>query len=85
MPPLYASFRKIQLKLNKLCRKKKLKQWLFSKGCNSKINDPILPFFEIIRDFVHVHLICKFQEEIKKVNEGDEKFKQMFSSAIKGT
>ena len=43
----------------------KVKQRLFqqSRGCNSKINDPIWHGFEIIRYFITVHLsICKFQE-----------------------
>ena len=36
------------------------------RGCNSKINDPIWPDFKLIRDFIHVHLICKFQEDLIK-------------------
>ena len=33
-----------------------------SRGRNSQINDPIWPGFELIRDFIHTQLICKFQE-----------------------
>ena len=43
----------------------KVKQKFFqqSRGPNSKINhDPILPVFELVQDFIHIHLICKFQE-----------------------
>ena len=35
-----------------------------SRGCNSKINDQTSPVFELIKDFIHVHLICKFQEDL---------------------
>ena len=44
---------------------KKLNRGFFqhSKGHNSKINDPIWPEFKFIRGFIHVHLICKFQED----------------------
>ena len=46
----------------------KVKQKLFqqSRGCNSKINDPIWPALELIPDFIHVHLICKFQKNLLK-------------------
>ena len=42
----------------------KVKQRLFqqSRVCNCKIKDPIWPGFELIRGFIYVHLICKFQE-----------------------
>ena len=42
----------------------KVKQRPFqqSRECNSKINDPIWPVFDLFRYFMHVHLICKFQE-----------------------
>ena len=42
----------------------KLKQRLSqsSRGRNSKINEPIWPVFELVLDFIHVHIICKFQE-----------------------
>ena len=35
-----------------------------SRGRNSKIhvNDPIQPVFELVRDFILIHSICKFQE-----------------------
>ena len=32
-------------------------------GHNSKINDPIWPVFKFMRDFIHVPLIIKFQED----------------------
>ena len=42
----------------------KVKERLFQqpREPNSKINDPIWPVFALFRDFIHVHLICKFQE-----------------------
>ena len=62
MSTLSASFRKISSKLNDLCHDK-VKQRFFqqSRGRNSKINDPIRPLFKIVRDFIYVHLSCKFQ------------------------
>ena len=46
----------------------KLKQKLFqqSRGRNSKINNPIWLVFEPAWCFIHVHLICKFQERSMK-------------------
>ena len=43
-----------------------------SRGRNSEINDLIWPVFEVVRDFIHVHLICKFQEHPVKT-ERDSK------------
>ena len=43
-----------------------IEAFLALKECNSKINDPIWPIFELVCDFIHVHLICKFQEELIK-------------------
>ena len=37
-----------------------------SRECNSKINDPIWPDFDFIRDFMDAHLICKFQDDLIK-------------------
>ena len=34
-----------------------------SKGCNFKINDTIWPVFQSLREYIHVHLIYKFQED----------------------
>ena len=34
-----------------------------SRELNSKNNDPVWPVFEPIRDFIHAHIICKFQED----------------------
>ena len=49
----------------------KVKQIQFqqSRGCNSKINDPIWPILEFIQDFIHVHLVCKFQEDLIKTEQ----------------
>ena len=49
----------------------KVKQRLFqqSKGCNSKINDPIRTVFELIWDFIHVHFICKFKKALIKTEQ----------------
>ena len=43
----------------------KVKQRRFqqSRGCNSKTNDLIWPVLELVWDFIHVHLICKFRED----------------------
>ena len=38
-------------------------------GRNSKINDPIWSGFELIWDFIHVPLICKFQEDLIKYKQ----------------
>ena len=32
-------------------------------GRNSKTNNPSCPGFELVRDFIHVHLNCKFHED----------------------
>ena len=47
----------------------KIKQRLFqqSRGRNYKTNDPIWPVFELIRDFIHIHLIAKFQKHLIKI------------------
>ena len=59
---LSASFRKIWSKLNKSCwRKSQTKAFSAIKGTNSETNDPIRPVFQLVWDFIHVHLICKFQ------------------------
>ena len=46
----------------------KVRQRLFQQAreYNSKINDPIWPVFEFVWDFIHVHLICKFQGVVIK-------------------
>ena len=46
----------------------KVKQRLLQqlRGSDFKINDPIWPIFDLVRDFIHVHLICKFQENLIK-------------------
>ena len=43
--------------------------FLQSRRYNSKINDSILPVFEIIRDFIHVHSICSFLEDPIKTEQ----------------
>ena len=67
MSALSISFRKIQSKLN-VYADDIVKQRLFqqTKGRNCKTNDPIWPVFELIRDLIHVHYICKIQEELTK-------------------
>ena len=39
-----------------------------SRGCNSKCNDRIWPVFKLVQEFIHVHLICKFQDEPNKTD-----------------
>ena len=52
-----------------------------SRECNSKINDLIWPVFELVRDFIHVHLKCKFQERLIKT-EGVMVMKSIFFSIV---
>ena len=40
-----------------------------SRGCNSKITDLIWPVFKLVSDFIHVHLICKFQADPIKTKQ----------------
>ena len=46
----------------------KVKYLLFqqSRVYNSLTNNTIWPYFELFRDSIHVHLICKFQEDLIK-------------------
>ena len=37
-----------------------------NQGRNSKMNDPILPEYKLVRDSVRVPLICKFQQDPMK-------------------
>ena len=64
MSSLSASFWNIQSKLNDLCWWQSNRLFQQSRGCNS--NDPIWPVFILVRDFIHVLLICKFQEHLIK-------------------
>ena len=57
-----ASFRKIWSKLNQVCWQTQTEPFSAIKGRNSEINDPIWPVFKLVRDFIYVHLSCKFQE-----------------------
>ena len=34
-----------------------------SSGCNSKINNLMGTIFKFVQDFIHVHLICKLQDD----------------------
>ena len=67
-PPLSTNLRKIRSKLNELGLWK-IKTGFFSNR-KSKVNDPIWPVFELIRDFIHASnpspLICKCQEDLIK-------------------
>ena len=70
MSILAASFRKFQSKLSKLLWWQSISEALQqSRECKSKINDPAWPDFKLVRDFIHVHLICKFQEYPIKLKE----------------
>ena len=40
-----------------------------SRGCNSKINDWIGPVFKLVQDFIHFHLICRFQADPIKTGQ----------------
>ena len=55
--------------MNELCWADTAKERLFKQSnarrLNSKING-IWPVFELIWDFIHVHLICKFQKHLIK-------------------
>ena len=53
-----------------------------NQGDVTKINEPTWPGFELIRDFIHVCLIYKFQEDLVNI----ERVMLMAKfSAIKGT
>ena len=58
-----------------------VKQRLFqqSRGCNSKINNPIWIGFALIWEFIHLHLSCKFLNEFCSWQSETDTF-----SAIKG-
>ena len=52
-----------------------------------KINDPIWQGFKLIREFIHVHLICKYKEDPFKLHEQVVLMTQLsrdFFSVIKG-
>ena len=67
MSTLTASFWKSQSKLTELCWwQSQTEVFQQSSGCNSKIYDLIWLFFKLVWDFIHVHLICKFQEDLIK-------------------
>ena len=55
--------------------------------CNSKTNEPILPGFELFREFIDVHHNCKFQEDPikseKKVKAGRSLFTVILFSCVK--
>ena len=40
-----------------------------SRGRNSAIAGPIWPIFELVRDFMHVIIICKFHEDPTKMKK----------------
>ena len=62
MSTLSASVMEIKLKLNQLCWwQSQTEVFQQSRECNSKVNDPTWPVFKLIRDSIHVNLICKFQ------------------------
>ena len=63
--------RKIQSKLKKLFWWQSQTEAFFhqSRGYNSKTNYPIWLGFELVRVFIHVHLICKFQEDPIKTEQ----------------
>ena len=64
---LSKNFRNSQLKLNETHWWQSQTEVLSTiKGTNSKIDYPIWPVFESFWDFVHVHLIDKFQEDLIK-------------------
>ena len=60
---LSASFIKFQLKLIRIYPGQS-KIWSVSAlTSNSKVNSPIWPEVELIQDFMHVHVICKFHKD----------------------
>ena len=69
MSTLSAIFRKIHSKLNEICWWQSQRLFQQSRGRNSKINDPILSVFKLIRDFIYVHLTCKFQADFIKTEQ----------------
>ena len=60
---LSASFIKFQLKLIRIYFRKSQIWSVPALTSNSKVNSPIWPELEFIRDFMHVHVICKFHKD----------------------
>ena len=68
--PLSGRFRKIWSKMNKLWWwQSQTEAFSAIKGYNSKINHPLWPVFKLVRDFILVHLSCKFQEVPMKTEQ----------------
>ena len=68
VPPYSLTVHQVSTSFNENCRFRKVKQRFLqqSKGCNSKINDPIWLVFKFMWDFIHAHLIWKCQEKLIK-------------------
>ena len=64
---LYGMFRKVWSKL-----KVENRHFQQSSGRNSKINDLMGTVFKFIQDFIHAHLICKFQDDQNWMSYADE-------------
>ena len=79
MSPLHASVRNLSDQNWMTYADDKVKQRLISnQQLNSKINDRTWPVFELVRDLIHIHLICMFQEHLIKT-EGAMVMKKTFS------
>ena len=65
---LSANFIKFQLKVSRLYTGQG-GIWVFfcTKGLVTQINSSIWPEFELIRDFMHAHVICKFHKDLSKI------------------
>ena len=60
-----ASLIAIPLKLKWLCSGQKVKYCVFrhSRASNTRVNSPIWPEFEFIRDFMAILVTCKFEDD----------------------
>ena len=56
-----------------------------SSASNSKVNSAILPEFKLIRDFMHVKIICNFHKDPIKIKQAMLRTSwNMFFSVLKG-
>ena len=80
---LLATLMMIRSKVNELARRQHfpiISLWEFfrrSRAANSVIRGPIWPKFELVRDFMHVLVICKYRKD--RIKNNREKVETSFS------
>ena len=61
-------FQEDPIKIEQVTLMTKSNKGFFSNhGDLTNINDPTLPVFKLVRNLIHAHLICKFQEHLKEL------------------